>query len=66
MIPPINLKGNFDGNNLGDTDDMNQLKDNYMFMRLKDITYLPDTDKSNILYTIDNLLAAAKTKLAYK
>ncbi len=51
---------------LGETDDMNLLKDKDMLKRLKDISVLPDTDKSNILYTIDNLLAAAKTRLAYK
>jgi len=45
---------------------MNLLKDRDMLKRLKDISVLPDTDKSNILYTIDNLLAAAKTRLAYK
>lgn len=33
---------------------------------LNDIIALPDTDKSHILYTIDNLLASVKTRLAYK
>ena len=51
---------------LVETDDMNILKDKDMLKRLKDITALPDTDKSNILYTIDILLVAAKTRLAYK
>ena len=37
-----------------------------MLRRLNDITNLPDTDKEQILYTIDHLLASVKTKLAYK
>lgn len=34
--------------------------------RLNDIAALPDADKTHILYTIDNLLASVKTRLAYK
>jgi transcriptional regulator with XRE-family HTH domain len=51
---------------LGETQDMNVLKDPDMLKRLNDIAVLPENDKNNILYTIDNLLAAAKTRLAYK
>jgi hypothetical protein len=42
------------------------LKDPDMLKRLNDIASLPDDDKSHILYTIDNLLASVKTRLAYK
>lgn len=45
---------------------MNVLKDPDMLKRLNDISVLPENDKINILYTIDNLLAAAKTRQAYK
>jgi transcriptional regulator with XRE-family HTH domain len=51
---------------LGESNDMNLLKDASMLKRLNDITALPEEDKTNILYTIDNLLASAKTRLAYK
>jgi len=34
--------------------------------RLNDIVNLPESDKSHILYTIDNLLASVKTRLAYR
>ncbi len=51
---------------LGETDEVNVLKDPDMLKRLNDIAALPDADKSHILYTIDNLLASVKTRLAYK
>lgn len=37
-----------------------------MLKRLNDIAALPKEDKSHIIYTIDNLLASVKTRLAYK
>jgi len=50
---------------LGETDEVNLLKDPDMLKRLNDIISLPEVDKSHILYTIDNLLASAKTRQAY-
>ena len=50
---------------LGETNEVNVLKDPNMLKRLNDIASLPDADKSHILYTIDNLLASVKTRLAY-
>ena len=51
---------------LGEMNEVNVLKDPDMLKRLNDIADLPDDDKSHILYTIDNLLASVKTRLAYK
>lgn len=34
--------------------------------RVIEIQTLPESDKSHILYTLDNLLASVKTRLAYK
>jgi len=42
------------------------IKDPDMLKRLNDIAALPKEDKSHIIYTIDNLLASVKTRLAYK
>lgn len=50
---------------LGETKETNLLSDPDMLKRLNDIASLPDTDKNHILYTIDNLLASVKTRLAY-
>ena len=50
---------------LGETEEVNLLKDPDMLKHLNDIAALPDSDKSHILYTIDNLLASVKTRLAY-
>jgi len=50
---------------LGETEQTNLLSDPEMLKRLNDIAALPDTDKDHILYTIDNLLASVKTRLAY-
>lgn len=50
---------------LGETKETNLLSDPDMLKRLNDIAALPDTDKNHILYTIDNLLASVKTRLAY-
>jgi len=73
MIPSIevakNLAKHLDttvGYLLGETDEVNLLKDPSMLKRLNDIAALPDMDKGHILYLIDNLLASVKTKLAYK
>jgi len=49
---------------LGET--KNVLKDPEMLKRHNDIIALLVADKSHILYTIDNLLASVKTRLAYK
>lgn len=38
------------------------VKDTKMLQRLEDITKLPELDKNNIIYTIDNLIKAAKLK----
>jgi len=51
---------------LGESKDMNVLKDTAMLKRLNDITNLPDKDKECVLYTIDHLLASVKTQAAYK
>ena len=51
---------------LGETDEENVFKDPNMLKRLNDIITLPEEDKSHILYTLDNLLASVKTRLAYK
>lgn len=50
---------------LGETDQSDLFKDPKMLKRLQDIVALPDEDKSHIIYTIDNLLASVKTRLAY-
>ena len=50
---------------LGETEQTNLLSDPEMLKRLNDIANLPNTDKEHILYTIDNLLASVKTRLAY-
>lgn len=51
---------------LGETEEEDMFKDPDMLKRLNDIITLPTTDKEHILYTIDNLLASVKTRLAYK
>jgi transcriptional regulator with XRE-family HTH domain len=51
---------------LGESNDMNVLKDKAMLKRLNDITNLPDKDKECVLYTIDHLLASVKTQAVYK
>lgn len=73
MIPSIDVAKNLAklldttvGYLVGETDEVNLLRDPEMLKRLNDIAALPDADKSHILYTIDNLLASVKTRLAYK
>jgi len=51
---------------LGETKEIKLLKDPDMLKRLNDIAALPQEDKSHIIYTLDNLLASVKTRLAYK
>ena len=51
---------------LGETEDMELLKDPDMLKRLNDINDLPPKDKEGILFAIDGLLRDAKTRLAYQ
>jgi transcriptional regulator with XRE-family HTH domain len=51
---------------LGETNQVNVLKDPAMLKRLNDIDALPEEDKKYILYAIDGLLRDAKTRAAYK
>ena len=51
---------------LGESKQMNVLKNPAMLKRLNEIDGLADDDKHCILYALDNLLASAKTRLAYK
>lgn len=51
---------------LGETKQVNLLKNPAMLKRLNDIEALPEEDKHCILYTIDGLLRDAKAKHAYK
>ncbi len=73
MIPSIDVTKNLAkvidttvGYLLGETEEVNILKDPDILKRLNDIVVLPDEDKSHIIYAIDNLLASVKTTLAYK
>lgn len=50
---------------LGETEDMELLKDPDMLKRLNDINNLPKKDKEGILFALDGLLRDAKTRLAY-
>ena len=50
---------------LGETDDMNLLKDPEMLKRLNDINNLPEDDRTGILFALDGLLRDAKNRLAY-
>ena len=50
---------------LGETEEVNLLKDPEMLKRLNDIANLPEKDKTHILYTLDNLLASVKTRIAF-
>lgn len=51
---------------LGETKQVNLLKNPAMLKRLNDIDALPDDDKKCILYALDGLVRDAKTRLAYK
>lgn len=50
---------------LGESDDINLLRDPTMLKRLNDINGLPEKDKDYILYTLDGLLRDAKARLTY-
>lgn len=43
-------------------DGNSKVLDKKMLQRLEDIEKLPETDKQNIFYTLDNLIKAAKLK----
>lgn len=47
---------------LGETKQVNILKDPAMLKRLNDIDALPDIDKQHILYALDGLLRDAKAR----
>lgn len=72
MIPSVevakNIAGFLDttvGYLLGETQDKDLFKDPVMLKRLQQISALQEEDKHCILYTIDNLLASATTRMAY-
>lgn len=50
---------------LGETDEVNVLKDPSMLERLNQISNLPKRDKDCILYTLDGLLQNVRTKQAF-
>jgi transcriptional regulator with XRE-family HTH domain len=50
---------------LGETEDLNLLKDPAMLNRLNEIGHLPEHDKECILYTIDGLLRDVRARQAY-
>ena len=51
---------------LGETEDMELLKNPDMLKRLNDINNLPQKDREGILFALDGLLRDAKTRLAYQ
>ena len=51
---------------MGESEEMNVLKDPGMLKRLNDIVSLPQKDKEGILYALDGLLRDAKTRLTYQ
>lgn len=50
---------------LGETEEVNHLKDPAMLKRLNEINSLPDEEKKSILLTVDAFLRGAKTRKAY-
>jgi transcriptional regulator with XRE-family HTH domain len=50
---------------MGESEEMNVLKDPGMLKRLNDLVSLPQKDKEGILYVLDGLLRDAKTRLTY-
>lgn len=50
---------------LGETENVNILKDPIMLNRLNDINLLNDDDKKGILFALDGLIRDAKTRKAY-
>jgi hypothetical protein len=53
------------GHLLGETDNLNVLKDPDMLIRLNELNLLSEPDKGVILYAIDGLIRDAKTRKAY-
>lgn len=51
---------------LGETEEMDVLKDPIMLKRLNELNALSELDKERILYALDGLLRDAKTRQAYK
>lgn len=51
---------------MGESMEMNVLKDPGMLRRLNDLVSLPQKDKDGILYALDGLLRDAKTRLTYQ
>lgn len=50
---------------LGETEEVNILKDPSMLKRLNEISLLPDEEKKSILLTVDAFLRDAKARKAY-
>jgi transcriptional regulator with XRE-family HTH domain len=50
---------------LGEVNQSDTFKDPIMLKRLQQLNTLPEKDKECILYTLDNLLASANTRLTY-
>lgn len=50
---------------LGETEEVNLLKDPAMLKRLNEINNLPDEEKKSILLTVDAFLRDAKARKAY-
>jgi transcriptional regulator with XRE-family HTH domain len=72
MLPSIEvakklarLVGTTVGYLLGESKEMNALKDPQMLRRLNEISELPEDDKHCILYTIDGLLQTVKARKAF-
>ena len=51
---------------LGETEDDALFKDPAMLKRLKELSKLPEYDKSRILYALDGLLQNVKAKKAFQ
>jgi transcriptional regulator with XRE-family HTH domain len=72
MIPSVEVAKNLSklldttvGYLLGETEEVNLLKDPAMLKRLNEINSLPDEEKKSILLTVDAFLRDAKTRKAY-
>jgi transcriptional regulator with XRE-family HTH domain len=59
------LVGTTVGYLLGETDEMDALKDPAMLKRLNDLNALSEADRDGILYALDGLLRDAKARKAY-
>ena len=60
-----NVLGTTVGYLVSETQDRELFKNPAMLKRFQQINALPEDDKHCILYTIDNLLASATTRMAY-